>query len=146
GWSRRLADAAAGVGATARNADRDLDAIVALFEAAARLEQREPRAGVATLLDELGMQDIPAAPHEERAATAGAVRLLTAHRSKGLEWDLVVVADVQEDIWPDLPRRGSLLRADRVDVDDERPAPTTQQLLVDERRLFYVALTRARAQ
>jgi superfamily I DNA/RNA helicase/RecB family exonuclease len=144
GWSRRLTEAAAGVGAVARNADRDLDAVVALFEAAARLEEREPQAGVATLLDELGMQEIPASPQEERVATAQAVRLLTAHRAKGLEWDVVVIADVQEEVWPDVRRRGSLLDADEVDVDGVRPAPTTQQLLVDERRLFYVALTRAR--
>src|SRR4051794_6240478 len=144
GWARRLTEEAAGVGAVARNADRDLDAVVALFDAAVRLEEREPRAGVATLLDELGMQEIPAAPQEERAGSAQAVRLLTAHRSKGLEWDLVVVADVQEDVWPDVRRRGSLLDADEVDADEPRPAPSVQQLLVDERRLFYVALTRAR--
>ena len=143
-WARRLSEQAAGIGAAARNADRDLDAVVSLFDAAARLEEREPRAGVATLLDELGMQEIPAAPQEERAATGQAVRLLTAHRSKGLEWDVVVVADVQEDVWPDLRRRGSLLDADEVDLHEVRAAPTTQQLLVDERRLFYVALTRAR--
>ena len=144
GWARRLSTEAAGVGAAARHADRDLDAVVGLFEAAARLEEREPQAGVATLLDELGMQEIPAAPQEERVATSGAVRLLTAHRSKGLEWDVVVVADVQEEVWPDLRRRGSLLDADEIDLDALRPEPTTQQLLVDERRLFYVALTRAR--
>ena len=144
GWARRLSEQAMGIGAAARNADRDLDAVVSLFDAAVRLEEREPRAGVATLLDELGMQEIPAAPQEERAATGQAVRLLTAHRSKGLEWDVVVVADVQEDVWPDLRRRGSLLDADEVDLHEVRLAPTTQQLLVDERRLFYVALTRAR--
>src|SRR3954453_19859137 len=144
GWARRLTEEAAGVGAVARNADRDLDAVVALFEAAARLEEREPRAGVMTLLDELGMQEIPASPQEERAATGHAVRLLTAHRSKGLEWEVVVVADVQEDVWPDLRRRGSLLDANEVDLHEVRSAPTTQQLLVDERRFFYVALPRAR--
>ena len=35
--------------------------------------------------------------------------MLTAHASKGLEWDLVCVAHVQEGTWPDLRRRGSLL-------------------------------------
>ena len=43
-----------------------------------------------------------------------AVRVLTAHRAKGLEWELVVVAGVQEGIWPDVRRRGSLLEADRL--------------------------------
>jgi superfamily I DNA/RNA helicase/RecB family exonuclease len=144
GWSRRLSAAAAGTGATARRADRDLDAVVALFEAAARLEEREPRAAVATLLDELELQDIPAAPLEERSAAPDAVRLMTAHRSKGLEWDLVVVAGLQDEVWPDLRRRTSLLEADLVDAAGVRPPVTAQQLLADERRLFYVALTRAR--
>src|SRR5437763_12506912 len=90
------------------------------------------------------MEEITSAPQGERAGAVDSVRLLTVHRSKGLEWDLVVVADVQEDIWPDLRRRGSLLAADDVDIDGARPTPTVQQLLTDERRLFYVALTRAR--
>ena len=42
------------------------------------------------------------------------MRLLTAHRSKGLEWRLVVVAHVQQDGWPDLRRRSTLLQADRI--------------------------------
>jgi len=144
GWSRRLTADAAGRGAVARSANRDLDAVVALFDAAARLEEREPRAGVDTLLDELGMQEVPSAPQEERAGAPEAVRLLTAHRSKGLEWDLVIVANVQDEAWPDTRRRGSLLDADRVDADGVRDAPTTRSLIADERRLFYVAMTRAR--
>jgi superfamily I DNA/RNA helicase/RecB family exonuclease len=144
GWSRRLGNAAAGHGASARAADRDLDAIVALFEAATRLEDRRPRAGVSALLEEIAAQEIPAAPMEERVSAHGAVRLLTAHRSKGLEWDLVVVADVQDGVWPDLRRRGSLLDADSVDAGQPRPAPSTAMLLAEERRLLYVALTRAR--
>ncbi|HET7531089.1 MAG TPA: ATP-dependent DNA helicase [Mycobacteriales bacterium] len=144
GWSRRLAAATATTGAAGRAADRDLDAVVGLFDAAARLEDRRPKAGVSALLEEIASQDIPAAPLEERASMGGAVRLLTAHRSKGLEWDLVVVADVQDGVWPDLRRRGSLLEADAVDVKGPRPAPSSGQLLAEERRLFYVALTRAR--
>ncbi len=144
GWGRRLASAAAGHGAVARAADRDLDAVVALFEAATRLEDRRPRAGVSALLEEIAAQEIPAAPMEERVSAHGAVRLLTAHRSKGLEWDLVVVAGVQDGVWPDLRRRGSLLDADSVDIGRPRPEPSTGMLLAEERRLFYVALTRAR--
>jgi len=143
GWDRRLeADSLAG-GSTARQADRDLDAVLALFEAAARLEDRQPRAGLAALLEEIAAQEIPAAPLDERSARLDAVRLLTAHRSKGGEWDLVVVADVQEGVWPDLRRRGSLLEADALGPDGPREV-SNAALLAEERRLFYVALTRAR--
>ena len=53
----------------------------------------------------------------ERGVRGDAVRLLTAHRSKGLEWDVVVVAHVQEGAWPDLRRRHTLLGADRIGRD-----------------------------
>jgi superfamily I DNA/RNA helicase/RecB family exonuclease len=144
GWGRRLAIAARSNDVAGRAADRDLDAILALFEAATRLEDQQPRATVGALLEEVAAQEIPAAPYEEKAAALGAVRLLTAHRSKGLEWDLVVLADVQEGIWPDVRRRGSLLEADALDAAGPRQPMSTAALLVEERRLFYVALTRAR--
>jgi RecB family exonuclease len=69
---------------------------------------------------------------------------MTAHRSKGLEWRLVVVAGVQEGLWPDLRRRGSLLEADRIGRDGLAEPLTPGALLAEERRLFYVAATRAR--
>ncbi|WP_141727119.1 PD-(D/E)XK nuclease family protein, partial [Streptomyces griseus] len=79
-----------------------------------------------------------------RTARPDAVRLMTAHRSKGLEWRLVVVAGVQEGLWPDLRRRGSLLEADRIGRDGLAEPLTPGALLAEERRLFYVAATRAR--
>ena len=95
------------------------------------------------------------------------VRVLTAHRSKGLEWDVVVVAGVQEEVWPDLRLRGSLLGADELadatgasgapgatattaasgaagQLSDVAVAARAARLLAEERRLFYVAATRAR--
>ena len=59
-------------------------------------------------------QQIPADPMRESELRGSAVRVLTAHRAKGLEWDLVVVAGVQEGAWPDVRRRGSLLEPDRL--------------------------------
>jgi superfamily I DNA/RNA helicase/RecB family exonuclease len=143
-WAHRLSTAAMSADAEGRAADRDLDAVLALFELATRLEDQQPRATVDGLLDEVSSQEIPAAPYEEKAGALGAVRLLTAHRSKGLEWDLVVVAGVQEGVWPDLRRRGSLLDADGLATDAPGAGPDAGALLTDERRLFYVAVTRAR--
>jgi len=153
GW--QAASAAGGVrGALA---DGDLDAVVALFEAAARFTARLPRGSTRLFLDSLSGQEIVGDTLAARAPAGDAVALLTAHRAKGLEWDLVVVAGVQEGTWPDLRQRGSLLGMDElVDVVAGRaaagPGPGAEatavaaaaRLLAEERRLFYVAVTRAR--
>ncbi|MFI5522785.1 ATP-dependent helicase [Streptomyces platensis] len=143
-WPQRLERAAHRGGAAGRNADRDLDAVVALFETAARAEERTGGRGALNFLEELDAQDIAADTLTRRAVRPDAVRLMTAHRAKGLEWGLVVVAGVQEGLWPDLRRRGSLLEADRIGRDGLAEPLTPGALLAEERRLFYVATTRAR--
>ncbi len=145
GWSRRVQRAAAGAGdAAALAADRDLDAVCALFDAAARAEEQVGHRGARNLLEELEAQQIPGDTLAERPVRGDAVRVLTAHRAKGLEWDLVAVPGVQEGVWPDLRRRGSLLEPDRLERDGLGPPSTPGVLLSEERRLFYVAITRAR--
>jgi len=144
-WRQRLEATALRSGNAGRNADRDLDAICALFETAARSAERMhgPRDAL-NFLAELEQQDIAADTLSGRTVRPDAVRLLTAHRSKGLEWRLVVVAGVQEGLWPDLRRRGSLLEADRIGRDGLAEPLSPGALLAEERRLFYVAVTRAR--
>ncbi|MFG2625723.1 ATP-dependent helicase [Streptomyces sp. NPDC048473] len=143
-WPGRLERAALRGGAGGRNADRDLDAVCALFDTAARAEERTGGRGALNFLEEVDAQDIAADTLSRRAVRPDAVRLMTAHRSKGLEWRLVVVAGVQEGLWPDLRRRGSLLEADRIGRDGLAEPLTPGALLAEERRLFYVAATRAR--
>ncbi|MEV8505884.1 ATP-dependent DNA helicase [Actinoplanes sp. NPDC051475] len=136
----------------AEAADRDLDAMVVLFDAAARFVDRLPGARTEVFLDHVLGQDLPADSIAPSADRGEAVRLLTAHAAKGLEWDVVVLAGVQEGIWPDLRLRGSLLGSERlVDFLAGRAAAgaaavvgQTSALLDEERRLFYVATTRAR--
>src|SRR3984957_14673864 len=141
-------------------ADRDLDAVLALFEAAARFTDDLPPGSPRLFLDSLAGQEIPGDTLAERAVREDCVRLLTAHRSKGLEWDVVIVAGVQEEVWPDLRLRGSLLGADELAEEagadqqaavsgpaaprDVAAASLAARLLAEERRLFYVAATRAR--
>ncbi|WP_407566327.1 UvrD-helicase domain-containing protein [Streptomyces sp. 184] len=147
-WPARLQRAAARGGPAGRNADRDLDAVCALFESAARAEDRTGGRGALNFLEELEAQDIAADVLTRRAdpdpAGPDAVRLMTAHRAKGLEWRIVVVAQVQEGLWPDLRRRGSLLEADRIGRDGLAEPLPPGAILAEERRLFYVAATRAR--
>ncbi|MEV0713642.1 ATP-dependent DNA helicase [Asanoa sp. NPDC050611] len=135
-------------------ADRDLDAVVVLFDAAARFVDRLPGARTEVFLDHVLGQQLPADTIAPSADRGEAVRLLTAHAAKGLEWDLVAVAGVQEGVWPDLRLRGTLLGSERlVDVVSGRADGTgvaaslvgqASALLDEERRLFYVAVTRAR--
>jgi superfamily I DNA/RNA helicase/RecB family exonuclease len=145
-WSRVALSGGAGAAA----ADRDLDAVVALFDNVARFVDRLPGAGPGSYLDQVRDQQVPGDTLAPRAPQGDAVTLLTAHAAKGLEWDVVAVVGVQEGRWPDLRRRGSLLgSADLLDVLAGREPSAVERMtaaLAEERRLFYVAVTRARQQ
>ncbi|WP_232679382.1 ATP-dependent DNA helicase [Nocardioides sp. R-C-SC26] len=143
-WPERLRRAAEAGGPGARRAHRDLDAVCGLFDAVSRAEEQRVHVGVAGLFEQLTAQQIPADSLAEQGARGDAVRVMTAHRSKGLEWGLVVVAHVQADAWPDLRRRATLLGADRIGPGELLPPVTAREQLLEERRLFYVACTRAR--
>ncbi len=128
-------------------ADRALDAVIGLFDAAARYVDRLPAADALGFLDDVAAQEVPGDSLSQRTPEGDAVRVLTAHASKGLEWRLVVVPGVQEGVWPDLRLRGSLLGADALDdavAGVTAPPDRRADLLAEERRLFYVAVTRAR--
>jgi superfamily I DNA/RNA helicase/RecB family exonuclease len=154
GLTERWTRASLAGGARGAQADRDLDAVVALIVRAARSADRMPGAGAEVFLDDLISQEIPEDTLAEHAPEGEAVRILTAHRSKGLEWDLVVLAGVQEGVWPDLRLRGSLLGIEElVELSGGSQTPSgggaataalTSKMLAEERRLFYVAVTRAR--
>ncbi|MEW2357258.1 ATP-dependent DNA helicase [Spirillospora sp. NPDC029432] len=158
-------------GTRGASADRDLDAVVALFDHAARFVDRLPQAGPELFVDTISSQEIAGDTLADKAPQGEAVRILTAHRSKGLEWDVVVVAGVQEGVWPDLRLRGSLLGVEEL-VElaagselEREPHPNdpgrraaagaagaaaasaasmAAKMMDEERRLFYVAVTRAR--
>lgn len=129
-------------------ADRNLDAVVALFDAVARYVDRMPGAGAEGFLEYLRDQQIPSDTMHLGAPSGPAVSVLTAHAAKGLEWDIVAVAGVQEGVWPDVRERGSLLGSDALlDVvanRDDSPITRASSRLAEERRLFYVAVSRAR--
>jgi superfamily I DNA/RNA helicase len=143
-WPRRLrAEAEAGGDAAAR-AHHDLDALCALFAEAARAEERQAHRGVGEVVRSLEAQQIPAGTVAAGADLVSGVQLMTAHRSKGLEWDVVVVAGVQDGEWPDTRLRSSLLQPDRLTAEGLGPYPSVREAVAEERRLFYVACSRAR--
>jgi superfamily I DNA/RNA helicase/RecB family exonuclease len=138
---------ALGGGLAGARADRDLDAVVALFDAAARYVDRLPQMGPRGFLDHIRGQDVAGDTLVARAPSDDTVALLTPQGAAGREWAFVVVAGVQEGVWPDLRLRGSLLGSERlVDVVTGRgQSLRAAQAAVryDETRLFLVAVSRA---
>ncbi len=71
--------------------------------------------------------------------------LTTLHQAKGLEFEIVIIADASEGVFPSLHRRSALLRPDRLSS-----AATAEEVvrfrLQEEMRLAYTAMTRARSQ
>ncbi len=145
-------DAALRGGTRGAAADRDLDAMIVLFESAARFIERFPGAHPALFLREISEEFIAADVITAKGVRPDALEILTVHSAKGRQWPYVVVAGVQEGSWPNLKTRSTLLGAERL-VERERhgdhladrqlQAITASSLLEDERRLFHVATSRA---
>lgn len=146
GWERSWRAAAAGRGPLADQARRDLDAVVALFQAAKRHGERAdgtaPIAFVRGVLVSDVAEDRLSAP-----ASTGLVQVLTPAATLGGEFDTVVVAGVQDGVWPNLRTRGGLFDTWRLaTARDDSPADAVdlrRGVLHDELRLFVRAVTRA---
>lgn len=152
GLSNRLLASALRGGATGSQADRDLDAVMALFDAAGDHTERRPSAGIESFVASITEQELPTGVRDRRNATPDAAALLTAHGAAGREFRRVVVAGVQELTWPSLGETGSLFRQEDLvdlidnDVDPGVPVSHINERLVEERRLFTVATSRATEQ
>lgn len=62
---------------------------------------------------------------------ASKIRIMSFHKSKGLTADVVVLAGLVEGLMPQAPDSGD-------------PVPTQESMTAEQRRLFYVGLTRTR--
>ncbi len=134
-------------GRSGQRADQTLDGVLTLFGMAAELADRTPLAGVQAFLDMVLGQRIPGDPSARSRYAVDAVAVMSAHAAKGLEWEVVALVGVAEGAWPVLRPRVSLLGATEVfDAAAGLPpsVPSMSALLQEERRLFYVAATRAR--
>ena len=134
-------------------ADRDIDSVIQLFESARRFSERAPGARATSFIDQLFDERILSDAIFSKAQKENVVSLLTVHAAKGLEWEFVVLAGVQEGAWPNLKERGSLLGSERL-VEAERTglrspseiaASASYGLMKDERRLLNVARSRAKS-
>jgi superfamily I DNA/RNA helicase len=133
-------------------ADRDLDAMIQLFDSAQRFTERFPYSKPSAFLDEIARESIVGDLITSQGVRPDVVEILTVHSAKGRQWELVAVAGLQEGVWPNLRQRSSLLGSERL-VERERHGDLARieldviaasALAEDERRLLHVALTRAR--
>lgn len=134
-------------GVAGQRADATLDAVLVFFEVAADRAAHIPGAGLADLLEAVVGNTLHDESTTASATRIDAVSVLSAHSSKGLEWDVVAVVGVQEGSWPNIGTRGDLLGIrDLLDAAAGLPAGHSgaPAAVADERRLFYVAATRAR--
>jgi superfamily I DNA/RNA helicase/RecB family exonuclease len=131
-------------------AGRDLDAVTALFDVTEQYVARTAGASVAGLVDHIRAMVLPATVRDDWP-TGESVAVVSAHAALGREWEVVVIAGLQEGLWPNTVPRGGVLGTQRlVDVLDgvadplARAVSTRAPLLAEERRLLIAALGRAR--
>ena len=147
GLQRRWLGLRANGGPAAAQADRDLDAVTALFDIADDYVSRTPGATVGGMVDHVAALQLPPRAREPMVA-ADTATIVSAHAALGREWELVVLAGLQEGLWPNTaPRDGVLSAQQLIDLLDgvsddavSRRAP----VLAEERRLLIAALGRAR--
>jgi superfamily I DNA/RNA helicase/RecB family exonuclease len=135
-------------------ADRDLDAMMQIFEAARRFAERFPHSKADSFIRQISQENILGDVITAQGQRPDVVEILTVHAAKGREWEIVVIAGLQEGIWPNLRQRGSLLGSERL-VDrlrhgslprKELEAVSASGLVEDERRLLHVAVSRAKSE
>jgi ATP-dependent exoDNAse (exonuclease V) beta subunit len=124
----------------------DRAALASFAQALDRLRERDPEASLAAYAEVVGSEDFEAQPLlEYRDHGVDRVALTTLHQAKGLEFDVVVIADAREGVLPDLRTRDSLLGARHLSPsqggDD---AAYGRFRLQEEMRLVYTAMCRAR--
>lgn len=150
GLERRWAPAALRGGPGGEQADRDLDAMLALFEAAESFADNLPSAGVTAFVEHIAALQVPR-DSRAQAVRDEAVTICSAHAAVGREWDVVAVPGVLDGLWPSLRPRGSILSTgalvdllDGLDPDAVDTVARGAVALADERRLLLVACSRAR--
>lgn len=146
-WER---EAVGGTGPAARRADRDLDAVVGLFQAAERYVDQFPGASPLAFAEYMEAQDLPMDSLASTSSQEGSVSVVTPATAAGREWDVVIIAGLQDGTWPNTRLRGQLLGA--TDLADVAQGRTTRmdhrsrlaEVRQDELRSFATAVSRAR--
>lgn len=123
---------------------RDLDALAALGDVLSRFVERRPTATVHDYLETLEVAEFgpdPWMPPEERHPHA--VRIVSAHRAQGIEFEVAMLVGCLEGEFPSLAHGFPLVDLDRL-VAPATPSERLRARLAEERALFRLAVSRAR--
>jgi len=144
---------ALGSGVAADEANRRLDGVVALFSAAKRFVERNPDAPASVFLAGWVSAEIAEDSLAPRSMV-DAVALGTPASMVGREFSIVVVAGLQENVWPNLRLRGSLFAAGQLAGANDASVPTAAgsastddaraEVMHEELRLFAQGISRAK--
>ncbi len=118
-----------------------IDALSALNSALAHFVERRPRGTMRDYL-ESASADTFVTDTWAPSRTGNGVQVLSFHRSKGLEWDVVCTLGIAEGQMPKAHRAQGLFDPWALDAGNAQDRAIAQ--LAEERRTFYVAITRAR--
>jgi len=146
GLQRRWLSASERGGPAGAQATRDLEAVTALFDITEHYMARTPGGSLRGLVEHVAELQLPST-NPEPVSEVGQVRVLSAHAALGHEWDFVVIAGLQEGLWPNTVPRGGVLGTQRLlDVLDgvTEDASVRAPLLAEERGLLVAAMGRAR--
>ena len=90
-------------------------------------------------------EDFEAVPLLSLEATPGDQLVLTTlHQAKGIEFDVVFIADAAEGVFPNLARGRGLLQPEHLGIENT-PEALLRFRLQEEMRLAYTAMTRAKS-
>lgn len=146
GLQRRWVAAADRGGADGALAERNLAAITALFDITDTYVARTAGASLSGLLEHVAALQLP--PVAADATPAGeTVAVLSPHAALSRDWEMVVIAGLQDGLWPNITPRGGVLGTQRLlDVLDGlgEDVSVRAPLLAEERRLLIAAMGRAR--
>lgn len=143
-WPERLRRMSLSNDASASIAHHHLDSVISFFESLATYRRRI-QAKLTWRNTEKHIQSLYVPTRLVLTdSNRDAVTLMSAHRSKGLDWNVVFVCSANESVWPDLRRRTSLLAPERLTRETLSEILDRSIVVQEERRLFYVACTRAK--
>lgn len=145
GLQRRWLAASERGGPAGTQAIRDLEAVTALFDTTDHYVSRTAGASLRGLVEHVAALQLPSVSSEPIAQTEQ-VKVLSAHAALGHEWDFVVIAGLQEGLWPNTIPRGGVLATQRLldELDGVAAGVSVRApLLAEERRLLVSAMGRA---